>query len=162
MITVKTLKILKAIKQREEGEIAIVEDEEKVYQCKDGKWVEYKNDEGLKLSLYDVNKQAIAQLPELNETQLAESTNKIASLLNDAPGQFYMMLCKDANYYTVFHRVQNTHNLLENEFIECLKDLGPIKSIEYDNFAVEAWVMYKDEPVVVYLFNYDGGIIECL
>lgn len=162
MITVKTLKILKAIKQREEGEIAIVEDEEKVYQCKNGKWVEYKNDEGLKLSLYDVNKQAIAQLPDMDDTQLANSVSKITSLLKDVPGQFYMLLCKDMNYYTVFYRVQDAHNLLENEVIDCLKELGKIKSIEYENSAVEIWIMKDDAPVVAYLFNYDGGVIECL
>ena len=79
----------------------------------------------------------------------------------------YMLLCRELNYYTVFQRQFNaaTHENFGDVVIECLENLGDIKSIELTETkdAIEAWIVdpNEHEAYVVYLFNYDQGVIIC-
>lgn len=115
------------------------------------------------MNLYDVNKQIIAQLADLDEASLEYSKNEIiAPYLQEQNNEFYMLLCRDVNYYTLFQNV-NQGCSMAKEIIECAKDIGIIKSVDQnENSAIEIWVQPIDgEPIVMYLFPYDGGVIKC-
>jgi hypothetical protein len=168
MIKVKDLKTLKALKNHKEGELALVEKDNKVYVYKEDKWVEYNpEDGGLTVSLYDVNKMAMPNLPDLTEEQIEEAKRMVAQFISPK-SKFWMLLNNEKRYYTVFQLTDNPNvlltNKIEDEFIECLKEIGTIKSIEkVDDTTIEAWVIDKEdsEAYAYYLFNYDKGVVVC-
>ncbi len=83
MIKVKDLKTLKALHNHDEGELALVEKTNKIYVYKD-KWVEYNPEEGgLTVSLYDVNKMAMPNLPDLTDEQINEAKNTIKNFITE-------------------------------------------------------------------------------
>lgn len=117
------------------------------------------------LSLFDLNKQIISQIEDYNEEDFTNAKKIIEKYINLKNGEFYMLLCRDLNYYTLFHRKQEYNNFpIENELIECLENIGSVKAFDItDNEdAIEIWVNVKDEPYVMYFFNYDKGVVKCL
>ena len=67
----------------------------------------------INMSLYEINQSIIGQLPAYTEEQLKELEKKINDWKSKSGGLFYfMLLCRDKNYYTIF---QNLHND-ENDF----------------------------------------------
>ena len=81
MIKVKDFKTLLALPNHSPEELALVEDENKVYVYKD-EWVEYNpEDGGLTLTLYDVNKLTMPNLPDLTDEQIDEAKRKIAAFI---------------------------------------------------------------------------------
>ena len=96
---------------------------------------------------------------------MAESKLVLMNYIQETENEFYMMLCRDMNYYTLFHIVDYlTEPSIYDEVIECAKDLGTIKSIEYvETGAIEIWFQpIEADPVVMYFFGYDGGVIDCI
>lgn len=164
MITVDTYKMLKALPNHTEGEIAYVTKEEQKYQyTEENGWQVYKAPAVAEMSLYDLNKQIMSQMPDIED--FTEAYKTINQYHKDTNNKYYMLLIKDLNYYTIFSIVENqsVHNFAENVIL-CLKDWGPVKSITMneDNSAIECWINKSNNEVVVgYLFGYDGGIIEC-
>ena len=119
----------------------------------------------LQLNLYDLNKQIISQLPALKNEAIDEAIEKIKQYVKNMENTFYMLLCRDFNYYTLFHIVDYISEPdAASEIIACANDLGEVKIVEpNEDDAVEIWVHPVDsEPVVMYLFGYDGGVIECI
>lgn len=161
MITVENLQILNSLQFHEENEFALVKDEQKIYQYKNGSWNEYKSEQGLGVTLYEINKMAVAQLPDLDDDKIDAIKKDLKARLKS---EYYMLLCRDANYYTVFIRDENLDvPRFEDEVIECLKALGRIRAIDFeDDDAVECWVMdVNDVAHVAYLFRYNEGVIKC-
>ena len=118
----------------------------------------------LQMNLYDLNKQVISQLPGLNSEQLYHARVMISDYMKDCGHTFYMLLCRDVNYYTLFHLVDYIADPEAGaEVLECAACVGQIKSVEETgDGAVEIWVQPEDaEPVAMYLFGYDGGVVEC-
>ena len=119
----------------------------------------------LQMNLYDLNKQIIAQMPALDEEGIEYSLMTIMAYIKNTKNQFYMLLCKDINYYTIFNiSTAITEPYACEEVIACAREWGVIKSVEItDNNAVEIWVQDEDnEARVMYLFPYDAGVIECI
>ena len=82
MIKVKDLKTLKALQNHSEGELALVERGNKIYVYKEDKWVKYDpKDGGLTVSLYDVNKMAMPNLPDLTDEKINEAKHMIAQFI---------------------------------------------------------------------------------
>ena len=165
MLTVDTYKMLKALPNHTEGEIAYVTKEEQTYQYTENGWqVIPKPKGGLNMSLYDINKQIMAQQPNMEDF---ESSFKLLTDFHTSKGnKYYMLLFKDLNYYTIFHTNDDkTLLMFEIEVINCLRDtFKNVKSIteNFDGEAIECWIETFDGEVVVgYLFGYDGGVIEC-
>lgn len=118
------------------------------------------------LSLYDLNKQIISQMPELTNEKIEEKINLIKEFGKARGAEFYMLLNNEIRYYTLFRLVQEYANVysFEQEVINCLKYLGTIKAIDLNSDGViEAWVQLheNDEVIVLYLFPYDEGVILC-
>ena len=115
---------------------------------------------GINLSLYEMNMQVISQLPEIEDIAVLTPIRKY----KNKDGKYFMLLCRDLNYYTLFVIDLESDVRIEQEVLECLKELGRIKSVEEfeDKNLVEIWVQPEDsDPVVMYFFNYDRGVIPC-
>ena len=166
MFTVKNLELLKSLPLRQniendEYEMSIVEDEQKVYQYKNGEWVEYKSPDGLTISLLELNSMAITQLAPLPNEEIIKAKlaiNKLVSL------GYYMLLSNELKYYTVFNFNKNytkDNPRIADEVIACLQELGDIKSYEVNNDNIEFWITKEDKSYPLYFFDYSGGVIKC-
>ena len=163
MIEVETYKILKSLPNHEEGEIAYITKEDQKYQYTEEKgWQVYKAPSVAEMNLYDLNKSLISQLPDLEDFE--EARQLITGYHVNENQSYYMLLFRDLNYYTIFHvNSKDEHPTFENEVLECIKELGTVKSITKceSGGSIECWIQRDEEVTVGYLFGYDGGVIEC-
>ena len=161
MITVDTLSILNKLKLMEEGETAFVNKEQKIYKYTNGEWVEQSVPEGkMNISVYDMNKQLIAQQSPIEDIALLTPVRKF----KNKGGKYFMLICRDIGYYTLFVVDPDGENRIEQEVLMCAKDVGVIKAVEEieGTESMEIWVQPEGEdPVVMYFFNYDKGVIQC-
>ena len=123
----------------------------------------------LQMNIYDINKQVISQMPCLTIEELEEKADTlITEYQNEQKASYYMMLCNELRYYTLFHIDEfdggSQLSCFSNEVLSCLISFTDnIKSIEItdDKTAIEIWITKDEETYVMYLFNYDTGVIEC-
>ncbi len=161
MVKVKDINILNSLQIHQDGEFALVEDEQKVYQYIDDEWQEYKSDQSLGVTLYEINQMAVQQLEPLTDEQLVEAKTYIRNLTHQYDSKYFMLLCRDLNYYTMFILNEDGPNF-EDEVVECLRVLGEIKSIEIYEELIECWITDAENTAhVAYLFDYSQGVIEC-
>lgn len=161
MVKVKDINILNSLQIHQDGEFALVEDEQKVYQYVDNEWQEYKSDQSLGVTLYEINQMAVQQLEPLTDEQLVEAKTYIRNLTHQYDSKYFMLLCRDLNYYTMFILNEDGPNF-EDEVVECLRVLGEIKSIEIYEELIECWITDAENTAhVAYLFDYSQGVIEC-
>lgn len=121
----------------------------------------------LGMSLYDVNKNFMADQPALSQDELTASLKVIEDYIFDTykNSTYFMLLCKELSYYTVFVRdSESSTNILTDEVLNCLQWIAKdILSIELNttNNTPEIWIRTPEEEVVcMYLFNYDNGVID--
>ena len=161
MITVDTLTILNKLKIKEEGDTAYVNQEQRVYEYTGGAWVPKELPEGkMNINVYDMNKQLISQLPALDDIGVLTPIRKF----KNRDGKYFMLICRDIGYYTLFVIDPDSEDRIEQEVLNCLKDIGTVKSVEEieGTESVEIWVEPEDgDPLVMYFFNYDRGTILC-
>ena len=122
----------------------------------------------LKMSLYEVNQAMISQLPAYDSSQLNELEDKLndwaASFLS-AGRRYFMLLCNDYHYYTIFNKVE--HQFAEfpdlgQAVIEgCLKSCSwTVHSDENCEDHYEIWIKVHDNTYCFLLFPYDEGVIN--
>lgn len=153
------------------GQTVWCSDEDKVYRYDviEG-WQEVpdKQETQMAMNIYDVNKQIINQLPPLVGESLIEKKILVRNFILNTKNKYYMLLCRDINYYTLFALdiYKNTDERLENIMLdECItQPLGDIKSIEVteDGGAIEIWYTAHDDSYVLYFFPYDAGVVVCI
>lgn len=133
------------------------------YIWKDDTWNKFQIEGGgLELGLYDLNKQIIEQLPTLTPEELENKEETINELHKKYNNEFYMLYGKEISYFTLFKLNKNTTQF-GNEVIDCLKNVGFIKSIDKTETedAIEIWVQPETiESTCLYLFPYDSGLVE--
>jgi len=131
------------------------------------------------MSLYDLNKDIIAQMKNLTSTEIKKRMKIIRSWLYHNPAKYYALICWDYNYVTIFHFPSDNYDAQVNEIQEILTALGPIKAIDPHNNgqaveahqiedhitdvdAFEIWLTWYEEDGarLFMLFPYDGGIVE--
>lgn len=153
------------------GQTVWCSDEDKVYRYDAIEGWQHVPDEQetqLAMNMYDINKQIIGQMPKLTKDKLLEKKVLVRNFILKTKNKYYMLLCRDINYYTLFalDEYKNTDELLENIMInECIAgSLGDIKSIEptEDGGAIEIWYTAHDDSYVMYFFPYDAGVIVCV
>ena len=112
---------------------------------------------GITMGVYDMNKQIIAQMPEL--TDLTNAHQAIDKLQETHYDTYFMLYGKEISYFTLFKLLDSQY--FANEVIACLKNIGAIKAIDLTeaNDAVEIWVETENGPTVLYLFPYDNGVV---
>ena len=113
------------------------------------------------ITLYEANKSIIRQLPTVIKDSAIEVIYQFQMDTMKKQGDIYSVLLGwDLRYFTVF--VDNNYDkTFCEEVYGCLSMLGEIKSIEYEDDKVECWIADKEDMFVLYLFNYEGGVIEC-
>ena len=116
------------------------------------------------MTIYDINKQIMLKETPLTEDEVNEKKALIANYA--AESGYYMLLCNDMKYYTMFDKNfedGSGYFKIEDEVIECLYSLGEIYSIEpdKDNGTIEIWLKQEDEMYAMYFFDYTGGVIQC-
>lgn len=113
----------------------------------------------LGLTLYDMNKQAMAQEPPLDQILFNIKMKEIADVM--AKKEYWMLLNNERKDYTVF-KVNNPANIIDEVSIT-LTNRGQIISIDkQEDGNYEIWVRDYDtkENFVYYLFDYTFGIVK--
>ena len=144
-----------------EGEIMQNASDGKYYIWHEDNWHEFSmENSGIEMDLYDMNKQIIAQLPDLTDW------DRVEQLFNDFHtswrNKYYMMYGKEISYFTVFKIVEP--HLFGSVVMDCIPNVGIVKAIDLTETedAVEIWVLPDGEEDVtcMYLFGYDEGVVE--
>lgn len=149
-----------------ENDLGYCKETSQICRYEDSCWKPIKNlaNSELKLTNYEINRQIIDQMPDLTDEEIAATDKKLYIYLNKQMNKYYMLLCKDISYYTVFCLDETAPNRIFDELITCCEGLGKIKGIELtdQDDALEIWIKIRDKaPVVMYFFSYDAGVIEC-
>lgn len=116
------------------------------------------------VTLYQLNQMMVHQLPIYTEDDMDRAEDIIHDwVYNGNKGNYYMLLCNELSYYTLFHAVDNCL-ILENfiaELWDVLHDMV-IRDISIDdNGAVAIWIDWDDNTShCFYLFPYDKGVVE--
>ena len=61
-----------------------------------------KDNSGLELNLYDLNKSIISQMTPLSISEINAKREMIINYYNKSGNIYHMLLCRDYNYYTIF------------------------------------------------------------
>lgn len=167
-ITVKDLNHLYAMQNHEENEIAYVEDLKKIYSWQDSDgWQELNvENKGLQLNLYELNKNIMSQMNPMTKEDIYNKSGEIFEFYTEvAPNDYYMLLCREYNYYTLFAPDFRYKNHGEDDFVSAvlsiIEELGPVYSIEKTETAIEFWIKPEgsETPLAFYLFPYDAGVV---
>ena len=164
--SVNTYSELLALKNHKEDEIILIKETEQYYVYKDNQWILYIPEENKEtcpaLTLYQLNKMIMTKFKTYSEEDILKSKKDIRKYVDDTNNFSYMLLCNDLRYYTVFIKDKIYEEAIEDVLIECLNNLGEIKSIDFTNEkdAIEIWFYREDELYVSYFFTY-GGIEKC-
>ena len=163
------------------GQVYLIQDDNEPAELKmwtGTEWSDIKADTNSEVSLsaYDINKQIIGQLPALNTEEMNEKKALILDFCAETRNSYYMLLCRDINYFTLCHRTTNpteAHNVMrypeddelifiDDLVIECAQNVGVIKAIEQVDGAIEIWITNPyGETHAMYFFPYDGGVEAC-
>lgn len=140
-------------------------------------------------SLYELNQQIIGKMPALDGDGVRNCSGKILKWLDANPDSYYMLLCNELSYYTLFRikSAKETNNGLlisrgamrdlTNEILDIVEHLGDVRVIEEDNNgAIAVWSSLKPAYVDMlpeeeisddvntvhcfYLFPYGRGVVE--
>ena len=148
-----------------EGQKAFSPQTKKLYCFTNGEWKVLEGNVNLGMTIYDLNKLVISQMGILEGAAREEAHLHITDMAIRSNNTYFMLLCRDINYYTLFKLNKDNNGLcnIANEVFECVEDIGAIKSVEsVEGDAIEIWAHPVDEdPIVMYLFPYDAGVIEC-
>lgn len=126
------------------------------------------------MTLYDLNKQMVNQMTpmseELEKSHLEEIFNPFIEQTNN---KYYMLLCRDLFYFTVFHREENNKDNFYESIKELLNEKGTLITAcwadENTKNSIEYWVKIKipiennpdfSETYCFVLFPYDAGVVE--
>lgn len=147
------------------GEIQTVSDE--TFMWNGTEWqkiVMDSSNSGITMTMYDLNAQIISQLPSHTEDDMKTDVEIINNFDTKISSRCYMMLCKEASYYTLFMNEKHNDNEftdLGNAVITCACDLGQIRSVEQLENEVEIWVYDSvlQQMYCLHLFNYESGIV---
>ena len=126
------------------------------------------------MTLYDLNKQMVKQLPPMDADG---KKNFIENIFNEFENKYdshyFMLLCKELSYFTVFHKNEGNDKAFAEAVHELLSEKGTILTAGWDNEedknSLEYWVKVnipiENNPDYIdifcfYLFDYHNGIEE--
>jgi hypothetical protein len=118
----------------------------------------------VELNNYDIHKQLYARMNPLSDENLQKKLVSIGGWFSSfAQGKFFMLMCKEISYYTVFHFNEPNYTNGVEELKKTLQFRGQIIDINYvhSENAYECWIKNSlGEMEMYYLFNYDWGVVE--
>ena len=149
-----------------ENQIAWIIDERKNMIYKNNEWsdIAIKSPEGgVSISLYELAKTAVSQLPVLEDlTNCYSAINLFFEEEENAT--HFLLLCKEISYYTIFNQIDydSDFKTLSAAAITCAQDVGEIIDVNYTKGQgnVEIWVRTPDkEDLCMLLFNCEPFIV---
>ena len=150
------------IENPEEGQKAFSPETQRLYMYTNGEWKMLDNELNLGLNLYDLNKQVVGQL---GFVELQQVFKTLDTFIQESKDTYHMLLCREINYFTLFKTNKDNKELnkFSAEVVDCAQNVGTLKSVEKtEDGAIEIWVHPEDsDPLVMYLFPYDMGVVEC-
>ena len=158
--------MIKEYKPEFPGEVVVCnrKDGFECYIWENDQWILLQSKKKDNVNLYSLNKSAVVKLPDLkvDETIYSKMIDKMCEWHDD---EYFMLLCRDMNYYTILHKSNIWATLkvcdeLGTTVIDCLSNVGSIKSIEYVDKNIEIWVVKDNEAFCFYLFPYSLGVVE--
>ena len=117
------------------------------------------------VNLYQLNQNIMSNQPALSGDGVRKGQLEFFDWISKQPDnpKFYMLLCHELNYYTVFH-INDTATKEDfwNEFYDIAKELGTLKAMEIDSGCFSIWVDWPQDNIshLFYLFPYDRGVVE--
>lgn len=165
MKKVPSLKILEKLPRPQEGEIVFCEKENQSFIYRNGCWGENRPVEiNSGLSLYEVNRNLISQMPPVDMSQERENIlNELAEWTDGYSDSYYMIYGKEISYFTVIHKSEfSSEETIPQVVLECLENLGELYSVSQEPGGYEFWVKTAADGLLtcLYLFPYDAGIVE--
>lgn len=160
------VKDLSEITNPQDTDYALVnkEKQQKTYIYKNSSWEEVNSE--ININGYELMKTAVLQMSDYNLAQIEQAKNEIIKFREKNPAQYYMMLNRDYNYYTLFN-YDKTNNIPEDKFeeavMDCILNQGSIKNIGFEKGTnkLEYWVKTDENNCSVgYLFPYDEGVVN--
>lgn len=152
-----------------DNDIATIEDKpSERYIYKNGNWelIPTTSTINTGMKVYEMNKNIISQMKPANKEKMQEIKAELVEFEESCRGnKYFMLLCKDYNYYTIFHKAGTfVYKNFVISVLDILTELGDliIASITTDKTAVEIWIKIKGEAYCFYLFPYDKGVVECI
>lgn len=151
--------------------ILLEEDEYKAYLEANLNIAQAKTDENKEtqtnpsISLYELNRGLISQLKPYDMEDTKKAFEAVKDWLSKNRDSYYMFLCKEKSYFTVFDATQSSYIVVDmaSQFFALLEEFDVIYSIEVDtNNAVAVWACFDDDelPHCYYLFPYGRGVIR--
>ena len=145
------------------GEVVTVEDTTYYW---DNEWkelkIEMKDNNGLTMTMYELNEQLMSQMPDHTSFSLAEDVAIIDGFHTRVKSDYYMMLCKEASYFTIFTTINpdGEFHTLGDAAIACAQDLGSIRAVtNIEDSEIEIWVNAGESMLCLHLFNYAAGVV---
>ena len=117
------------------------------------------------VNLYQLNQDIMSNQPALSGDGVRKGQLEFFDWISKQPDnpKFYMLLCHELNYYTVFH-INDTATKEDfwNELYDIAKELGTLKAMEIDSGCFSIWVDWPQDNIshLFYLFPYDRGVVE--
>ena len=122
-----------------------------------------------KITLYDFNKENMAQIDPYTKQDLEKLCNQVAEHIwgdffykKPEDKTYWMLLCRERNDYTVFC-IKDSMVELAEAIKDCLVNRGQVLDItKQEDGNYEIWIRdyLTRENVVYYLFDYNSAIIE--
>ena len=116
----------------------------------------------MNMSLYDLNKNIIFNLPPQDENILNKNFRNINSWFCKYDNPWFMLMCKERSDFTLIHITKNNYFKAVQELKEILQERGAISSLQYnqDQDVWEIWVKDEKEAYVFMLFEASWMIVE--
>ena len=114
------------------------------------------------ITLYEMNKMLISQMPAWTKEQIADKGRKALESYYNCEVGHYMLLCKDKSYYTVFEWNESENTGFIDATLEIICDLGYIRDMgQNDDGVFEIWItpFKEEETYAFFLFPYDLGVV---
>lgn len=128
----------------------------------------------MNMSMYDLNKQMVSQMPPMSEETELQYINEILTpFITDTNNKNYMLLCRELNYFTLFHKDGNNTTSFADGIKEILSERGTLITAcwadEEKKDCIEYWMKINipiennpdfEEVYCFMLFPYDKGTVE--
>ncbi len=116
------------------------------------------------MTLYDLNKNAYAALPNMTEAEKRDAVRLICNFVDSGDEDYFMLLNNELHYYTVFRWAERSAHDVAVSVMEIVKELSPnLKAVERndDGSAIEFWLTDNENQCYMFvLFGYTQGVIE--
>lgn len=123
--------------------------------------------ENPRFTVYDINKAIVAQLPEFTEEDREKLMNILSSFYTKVNAGYFMLLSKEASYYTVFTKDPAISSSLSDSsrfagtVLEVVESFGTIKDASDEGNHIDIWIAWDENQLECFhLFAYDLGIVK--